>query len=81
MASTQIMEVKGELTTRLTNGFRCHPNYGNDMRKQYNIQLNAIAKSNLLSDIVSQLIGKTVTANKMDPSMTTDILEADYTLS
>lgn len=61
--------------------FRCHPNYGNDLRQQYNNQLYEIAKSDILSSIVTQLIGVRVQANKLNPSMAYDILNADYALS
>ena len=61
--------------------FRCLPNYGNDLRKQYNLQLHLIAKSNLLSSILSQIMGKTVNIGKLDPSLADDILNAEYALS
>jgi hypothetical protein len=60
--------------------FRCLPNYGNDLRKQYNLQLHLIAKSNLLSSILSQLMGQEVEIGKLDPTMIDQILEADYAL-
>ena len=61
--------------------FRVHPNYGNDLRKQYNIQLMMIAKSNLLSYIVAQLLGKKIQINKLDRNLWKDIINADYALS
>ncbi|WP_290877576.1 DNA-directed RNA polymerase [Aquabacterium sp.] len=61
--------------------FRCHPNYGNDMRWQYANQLKLIAKSEMLSYLISQLIGKTVQVGKVDPEMWKDILDTDYALS
>lgn len=81
MAFMLIMEGRGELTTRLTNGFRCHPNYGNDLRRQYNQILSDIAKSNLLSFILSQVLGQEFTAGKLDNDMWQDVLEAEYALS
>ncbi|MCW6831719.1 hypothetical protein [Salmonella enterica] len=81
MAFMLIMEGKGELTTRLTNGFRCHPNYGNDLRRQYNQILSDIAKSNLLSFILSQVLGQEFTAGKLDNDMWKDVLHAEYALS
>lgn len=60
--------------------FRCLPNYGNDMRKQYNIQLHLIAKSTLLSSILSQLMGREVKIGKFDDSMADLILDADYSI-
>lgn len=61
--------------------FRCLPNYGNDLRTQYNRQLYEIARSNLLSYILSQLLNRTITIDKYDPSLANDILRANYALS
>lgn len=61
--------------------FRCLPNYGNDLRYQYNLQLHLIAKSNLLQHLVSQILGRPVQVDKVDPTLADDILEADYALS
>jgi len=61
--------------------FRVHPNYGNDLRKQYNLQLSMIAKSDILSSLISQLLGKTVKIGKLDPDLWIDILETEYALS
>ncbi len=61
--------------------FRCHPNYGNDLRRQYNQILSDIAKSDLLGFILSQVLGQEFSAGKLDDSLWQDILEADYALS
>lgn len=61
--------------------FRCLPNYANDMRKQYNNQLKLIAKSDLLSSILTQLIGKHVKIEKHSPRMWQEIPHANYALS
>lgn len=61
--------------------FRVLPNYGNDIRKQYNLQLSLIAQSDLLSFIVSQLLGRVTSINKLDPRLAQDALEANYALS
>ncbi|QDH84011.1 RNA polymerase [Achromobacter phage vB_AxyP_19-32_Axy11] len=61
--------------------FRVLPNYVTDLRKQYNNQLYLIAKSNILSSILSQIMGKKVNIGKLDPSMINEILKADYALS
>lgn len=61
--------------------FRCLPTYGNDLRKQYNIQLMLIAKSNLLQFLVSQILGRDVTLGKLDPDLWKDIVDSDYALS
>lgn len=60
--------------------FRCLPNYGNDLRRQYNQIMSEIAGSNLLSDIVSQLIHRPVKINKMG-NLTQKVKEANYALS
>ena len=72
------------LTQYTSNGkdcFRCLPNYGNDLRKQYNLQLHLIAKSNMLSDLLSQLLGYKMHVPKLDPTLANDILKANYALS
>lgn len=61
--------------------FRCHPNYGNDLRRQYNQILSDIAKSDLLGFILSQVLGQEFSAGKLDDSLWQDILETDYALS
>jgi hypothetical protein len=61
--------------------FRVLPHYGNDLRHQYNLQLQLIAKSNLLSHLVSQLVGRTVPVMKQDPTMWVKVINADYALS
>lgn len=61
--------------------FRVLPHYGNDLRKQYNLQLQLIAKSNLLQDIVSQLVGRPITVAKLDPDLWKQIGATDYALS
>lgn len=61
--------------------FRCLPNYGNDLRRQYNQILSEIAESHLLSSIISQICHRPVSTNKLDPTLPRDILEANYALS
>lgn len=60
--------------------FRCHPNYGNDVRKQYNQILHEIAKSDLLAYIVSQILGYKITVEKKG-DIADEILQANYALS
>lgn len=61
--------------------FRCLPHYGNDLREQYNRQLALIARSSLLQDIVSQLVGKPVSVSKLDPMLWKQIEQTNYALS
>lgn len=61
--------------------FRCLPHYGNDLRRQYNLQLALIARSNLLQDVVSQLVGRPTPIGKLDPSLWRHIEQTDYALS
>lgn len=61
--------------------FRCLPHYGNDLRTQYNLQLQLIAKSNLLQDVISQIIGSPVQIGKLDPTLWKDIGSTNYALS
>lgn len=61
--------------------FRCLPNYANDMRKQYTLQLQLLAKSELLSHIVGQIIGRPIQVGKLDPDLYKDIGSANYALS
>lgn len=61
--------------------FRCLPTYGNDLRKQYTLQLHLIAKSRMLSDLLSQLMGHDVQIDPLDPTLADDILLSEYALS
>jgi hypothetical protein len=61
--------------------FRCLPHYGNDLRRQYNIQLYLIARSNLLGFILGQLLGQSLKTGKLDPSLEHDVMAANYALS
>lgn len=61
--------------------FRCHPNYGNDLRRQYNNILAAIAKSDMLAFLVSQIVGKTVHVKKQKANLYEAIYESNYALS
>ncbi|QDP54394.1 MAG: putative RNA polymerase [Prokaryotic dsDNA virus sp.] len=61
--------------------FRCLPHYGDDLRLQYNLQLKLIAESNLLGNLISQIIGQPITIGKLDPNMITQIMDSEYALS
>ena len=74
------MEDRGRLTTCLTLGFRCHPNYGNDLRMQYNRILSEIAGSNLLGYLVKQIAKRDIKVVKYG-DLSDAILESNYALS
>jgi hypothetical protein len=61
--------------------FRCLPNYGNDLRKQYNILLSGIAKSRLLSHLLTQITGRKMEVGKLDHGLWVDVLNTNYALS
>ena len=60
--------------------FRCLPNYGNDLRRQYNHLLTRIAKSDMLSFLLSQIQRKHVPITKKNPDMWKEIEHANYSL-
>lgn len=62
--------------------FRCHPNYGNDLRAQYVRILYEIARSNMLAFLIGQIIGNPNTKiGKLDPRLADDVLDTEYALS
>jgi len=61
--------------------FRCHPNYGNNLRRQYNTILADINDSNLLPFIASQVANQQISARKVGKIPREVILNANYTLS
>lgn len=61
--------------------FRCLPHYGNDLRQQYTHQLKLIAQSNLLQDMISQLLGRHVSIGKLDPNLHLYVGQSNYALS
>ena len=58
--------------------FRVLPNYGDELRRQYNTQLQEIASSELLSYLVSQIIKRPIQIGKLDPTLHQDIAAANY---
>jgi hypothetical protein len=62
--------------------FRCHPNYGNDLRRQYNRVLADINDAHgLLTSLASQVVGRRKVAKKMGVIPRERILEANYALA
>lgn len=64
----------------LTLGFRVHPNYGNDLRRQYNRILYEIGRSDMLAYIASQISGEPVQVAKYG-RIGERVIEANYALS
>ena len=60
--------------------FRVHPNYANDLRRQYNQVLSDLAKSDVLQDILSQVNKTPMQVNKIS-DISLQVLEADYALA
>lgn len=61
--------------------FRAHANYGNDLRRQYNTVLADINESYMLSDMCSQVTGKTLNARKVGSIDRDSILNGNYLLT
>lgn len=60
--------------------FRVHPNYGNDLRRQYNYVLSDLAKSDVLADIATQITGRKKALQKLG-DISAKIHNANYALS
>lgn len=60
--------------------FRCLPNYGNDLRRQYNQILSELAASDLLSYLIWQITGNYVPVTK-GCDLSQEILLSNYSLS
>lgn len=61
--------------------FRILPTYGNDLRIQYNRQLAMISESNMLEYLLSQILGRQILIEKLDPNLHKKIMQANYALS
>jgi hypothetical protein len=61
--------------------FRAHPNYGNDLRRQYNIILADINDSHMLTSLCSQIAGRHISARKVGTIPRDQILEGNYLLT
>lgn len=62
------------------DNFKFHPNYGNDVRRQYKQILSELAGSDVLSYIASELKGEPVKVNKLSTRMPQLILESEYAI-
>lgn len=61
--------------------FRVLPNYGNDLREQYNLIYALIGKSSMLSFVVSQVLNESISVEKADPDMWKEVINSNYNLS
>ena len=82
-----ILELLGTLPSKpfhvvpVHDCFRVLPHYGDDLRKQYNLQLAMIAESNMLEYLLTQIVGRPVPISKLHPEMYKDVIHANYALS
>lgn len=61
--------------------FRAHPNYGDDLRRQYNLILADINDSQLLTSLCSQVSKSNLPVRKLGTIPRKDIVEANYMLA
>ncbi|MGB1915993.1 MAG: hypothetical protein ACPHL3_08495, partial [Paracoccaceae bacterium] len=61
--------------------FRVHPNYANDLRKQYNNILSKLAQSDMLNFIVNQLGNKLPIHIPNRENLAKAAVNAEYALS
>ena len=62
--------------------FRCHPNYGDDLRLQYNtIMADINDATNLLSSMCSQVANETMKAKKIGVIPRQQLLDSNYMLA
>jgi len=59
--------------------FKCHPNYGNDLRNQYRHILSGLAKSNLLQHILHQMLDDDLEVT-VEEDLSQEILHSEYAL-
>lgn len=60
--------------------FKCHPNYMNYLRVHYRNILAELADSNILADLLTQLLNRPITVTKLDPLLGSKIRQANYAL-
>jgi len=77
----QAMPQKSFQLVSVHDCFRCHPNYGNDLRRQYNTIMADIAESTILDYMVQQLCGSKVSTRKVGHIPREVILNGNYLLA
>lgn len=68
-------------TVTVHDCFRVHPNYGNDVRRQYNIIMADINDSTMLTSMCSQVSKRDLKAKKVGKINRDDILNGNYLLT
>jgi hypothetical protein len=63
------------------DAFKCLPNYGNDVRQQYNNIMAEISTSNILQYIARTLTGNSKIAVDKIENISNDIRNSEYALS
>lgn len=81
MLITDIAEYPPFPIITVHDDFKCHPNNMNVLRKHYKNILAEMADSNMLNDILSQLYQKEAEFVKLDPTLGSQIRQANYALS
>lgn len=61
--------------------FRVHPNYGNDLRTQYQIIMADLNDSKLLESLCSQVVGRKIKIKKIGDLTRQTILDSNYALA
>ena len=80
MKLIKTLPVKSFPVLSIHDCFRCHPNYANDMRMQYNHIMSELAASDILGNIATQITGHKQTLKKIG-NISDLILNANYALS
>jgi len=87
VSPTTILELIGSLPDKpfelvsVHDCFRCHPNYGNDLRLQYNRIMADINDSKMLEDMAKQVAHKGIKTKKVGHIDRDLILNANYMLA
>lgn len=76
-----MLEYKPFEVVTIHDEFKCHPNNMNHLRQQYINVLAELADSNVLSDVLGQLLGASISYNKLSTNLSTYIKGSNYALS
>lgn len=76
-----MLEYKPFAVVTIHDDFKCHANNLNYLRQQYINVLAELADSNVMSDLMSQLLGYKVTYKKLSTNLSSLIRQSNYALS